>query len=514
MNSAVYEKYLYTPLKLKQANINVWMAFPGPESFAMSSLGYLWLYKHIDENPKINVERVYSDSVSTTIKPSEIDLMGFSFTFDTDYIHIFEMLEKYKIPLRSKERDENSPLVFAGGPVVTANPTPYDDFFDFFIIGDGEELNLKIVEEYNNLKGIGRSEFLSKISEIEGIYVPSLSNRVKKVTKKLEECIYTPILSDKAYFPNTFIMEASRGCANRCGFCIASYLNLPLRCIPYEKIIETIDFGLEYTDKIALLGAQLSAHPRFEDICNYIYTIIQEGRHIEMSVSSLRVDSITPNIMKTLVACGQKNITLAIEAGSERLRRVINKNLKKEQIINAVEIAKSAGLKGFKFYGMIGLPTETNEDIDALIGLAKEIKSKYKTFDISFGFSTFVPKPNTPFQWFGREDTKSLENKANYLKKELHKIGVQATVSSAKWDYWQAVLSRGDSRLSSFLEEVYRQGGKLGAYKTAAKKLNVDTDKYAHCNFSYNDNFPWDFIDVNPGKDFLIKESQRLINLD
>ena len=264
MNSAVYEKYLYTPLKLKQANINVWMAFPGPESFAMSSLGYLWLYKHIDENPKINVERVYSDSVSTTIKPSEIDLMGFSFTFDTDYIHIFEMLEKYKIPLRSKERDENSPLVFAGGPVVTANPTPYDDFFDFFIIGDGEELNLKIVEEYNNLKGIGRSEFLSKISEIEGIYVPSLSNRVKKVTKKLEECIYTPILSDKAYFPNTFIMEASRGCANRCGFCIASYLNLPLRCIPYEKIIETIDFGLEYTDKIALLGAQLSAHPRFE----------------------------------------------------------------------------------------------------------------------------------------------------------------------------------------------------------------------------------------------------------
>jgi len=508
------EKFFYSPITNKSAQTNVWMAFPGPESFAMSSLGYLWLFKNIDEISDVNVERVYSDTKKTVLKKEDINLIGFSFTFDTDFMNIFSMLDKFKIPLRSSDRKSGFPFVFAGGPVVTANPTPYEEFFDFFVIGDGEKLNLDIINLYKENPNISKSEFLDKVSKLDGIYVPHLSKKVNKNTEKLTDCIYTPIISESAFFPNTFIMEAARGCANRCGFCIASYLNLPLRCIPYEKIIETIELGLSKTNKIALLGAQLSAHPRFGDICNYILEKIKNGQNIEMSVSSLRVDSITKEVLETLVACGQKNVTLAVEAGSERLRKVINKNLTKQQIFKAAEIAKIAGLKGFKFYGMLGLPTETQEDIDEMISLAKELKSAYKGFDISFGFSTFVPKPNTPFQWIGREDTKTLEKKSNYIKKEMHKLGVHTTVSSVKWDYWQAVLSRGDSRLADVLEEVYREGGKLGAYKKAALKFNLDTDEIAYGNWNFEKELPWDFIECNPGKEFLIKENQRLVVID
>ncbi len=511
MNSS-NEKYLYDRKINKLADVNIWMVFPGPESFAMSSLGYLWLFKGLDELEYVNVERVYADSVSTDISVNSLDMAAFSFSFDTDFMNAFAILEKYHIPLKKKDREDTAPVLYAGGPVITANPTPYEDFFDFFIIGDGEDINNEVVKIYSENKDLSKQEYLKKISELEGVYVPDLTKFVKKRTKNLETCVYTPIISDKAFFPNTFIMEVARGCANRCGFCIASYLNLPLRSVPYEKIIETIEIGLKNTNKIALLGAQLSAHPRFEDICEYIYQKIQAGKDIEMSVSSLRVDSITPNILKTLVACGQKNVTLAIEAGSERLRRVINKNLTKEQIFNAVEIAKNSGLKGFKFYGMLGLPTENPQDIEEIIALAKELKKAYKGFDISFGFSTFVPKPNTPFQWCAREDSKSLENKSNYIKKELHKSGIEVSVSSVKWDYWQAFLSRADNTIGDFLITVYKNGGKLGAYNKAAKIHNINPDKFAISSRSFDDKLPWDFIELNPDKAFLISECKRLIS--
>ena len=505
------ETFLYNPLIQKEASYNMWLAFPGCEAFALSSLGYLWMFKTIDECDDINIERIYSDTEHTKINISDINLLGFSFSFDTDFLEIFTMLEKYNIPFKAAERDNSLPLIFAGGPVVSANPEPYSEIFDFFVIGDGEDVNLELVSICKENKNKSKKEVLEMLAEIDGIYVPGITRgNVKKITKRLESSIYTPILSSKAFFPNTFIIEVARGCANRCGFCLASYLNLPLRFMPYEDILKDIELGLSHTNKIALLGAQLSAHPQFDKICEYIYNKIENGQKIEMSVSSLRVDSITPEILKTLTAAGQKNITLAIEAGSERLRKIINKNLTENQIMNAVEIAVNAGLKGFKFYGMLGLPCETQKDIDEMITLAKKIKQQYKGFDISFGFSTFVPKPNTPFQWFGRESTKSLEAKSDYIKRELHKIGVSSSVSSAKWDYWQAILSRGDESFSDFLIETYKNGGKLGAFKSAAKKFNINTDYYALETYCLEKELPWDFIEIKPGKEFLIQENKRL----
>ncbi len=504
------ECFLYKRNDNKTENFVMWMAFPGIYSFSMSSLGYLWMYKTIDEKGEINIERICSDTQKTKFSINDVGLFGFSFSFDMDFLTIFSMLEKYNIPLLAKDRNNNHPLIFAGGPVVSANPEPYCDFFDFFIIGDGEDVNLTAAEICK--KNIDRKEALKQLAEIEGIYVPIFPrSRVKKLTKKLSECIYTPILSEDAFFKNTFILEMARGCANRCGFCLASYLNLPLRCVPYDELMKTINLGLNNTNKIALLGAQISAHPHFHDVCKYIYDKIASGENIQMSVSSLRVDAITPDVVKTLVAAGQKNSTLAIEAGSERLRKVINKNLTEEQIVKAVKIAKENGLKGLKFYGMIGLPTETKDDIDEVIQLAQKIKNENKGFDISFGFSTFVPKPHTPFQWYGREDSKSLEAKAAYLKKELHKIGVKSQISSIKWDYWQAVLSRGDKSLGEFILDTYKNGGKLGAFKSAAKKFKINTDYFATQNYDFSLDLPWDFIEVSPGKEFLISENKRLI---
>ena len=513
MSDIANEIYLYNRTIKKDYDYKMWFFFPGPESFAMSSLGYLWLFKAIDEREDIDIERVYADSKTTRIMRNDISLIGISNSFDMDFLEILKFFEHNKFPFKAKDRGEDFPLIFAGGPVITSNPEPYKELFDFMIIGDGEDINLEVINLCKSNKHKPKSEILELLSQLEGVYVPAVKQKqITKVTKKLSECIYTPILSDKSFFPNTFIIEVERGCANRCGFCLASYINLPIRFVPYEKIIEAIELGLTHTNKIALLGAQLTAHPKFEDICKYISTRIDNGEQIEMSVSSLRVDSFKPNIINTLVKTGQKNLTLAIEAGSERLRKVINKNLTEEQIHKAIDTAAECGLKGIKFYGMLGIPTETQEDIQEIIELTKRIKQKHKGFDISYGFSTFVPKAHTPFQWLGREDEKSLEKKIQYLTKELRKIGVQINVSSCKWDYYQAVLSRGDSTLTDYLIQVFKEGGKIGSFKKAAKNLNINTDYYALKTYDYSTELPWTNIDIRPGKDFLIEESKRLLN--
>ena len=267
--------------------------------------------------------------------------------------------------------------------------------------------------------------------------------------------------------------------------------------------------GLKHTNKIALLGAQISAHPEFDNIMKYLKNKMDSGIDIELGISSLRTDSVTPELVQTLVKGGQKTSTIAIEAASERLRKYINKNLKEEQILNAVKISRENGLRGLKIYSMIGIPSETQEDIEEFLKLAKKIKAENKGFEITFSFSTFVPKPQTPFQWAKREDTKSLEKKQKYLEKEFSKLGIDSKFSSAKWDYWQTILSRGDESLTDFLIYVYKNGGKNGAYKSGIKEFKIDIDKLIN-GFMLDEDLPWDFIEFKPRKELLINEYKRL----
>lgn len=493
------EKLLYTP---KNGDYNFVMAYPAIEEFALSSLGYLWLYKIANTIEGINAIRISTDRIN--INQKEINSIAFSMSFDFDYLGVLEILEKLNIPFYSKDRGENFPLVFAGGPVLTTNPRPYEQFFDFIVIGDGEDIFPNVLDI---LKNNDKESALKILREVEGIYFPD--KPVKKLTTNLQNVIYTPILSERSYFKDTFIIEVARGCMNRCAFCTASYTNLPFRNYEYEQIIDTIELGLKYTNKIALLGAQISAHPRFNDIMEYLRKKMEAGEKIELGISSLRTDSVTPDMIKTLVLGGQKHSTIAIEAASERLRKFINKNLNEEQILLAVKTARENGLKGLKIYSMIGIPTEGEEDIKEFLRLGEKIKTENKGFSIEFSFSTFVPKPQTPLQWAQREDTKSLEKKQKFLEKGFAKLGIAAKFSSAKWDYWQTVLSRGSQELAPMLVEVYKRGGKIGAYKSASKDLKINVDKYVS-EIDKSTPLPWDVIENYTRKELLINEFNRI----
>lgn len=501
---------LYRVSKIKNPDVKLWMCFPSVYSFSLSSLGYLWISKEFDERDDVFVERVCSDTSSTCLSVKELDFIGFSFSFDLDFLNIFKMLDKYSIPLKAEDRDDTFPFIFAGGPVITANPMPYSKIFDFFLIGDSKNVNTTVVDVYKNNRDKTKDEILNILSDIEGVFVPKYPKPVQKSTTTLDCCVYTPIISEDAYFKDTFILEIVRGCSNCCAFCLASYLNLPQRNVELSKIIEALEIGLNFTDKIALLGANVCTHPDIDAICNYLLEKMSKGKKIEMSISSLRADKLSPLIVKTLVRAGCKTATVALEAGSERLRKAINKNISNAQFVDTVRVARDNGLKGLKVYCMLGLPTETMEDLEDLVKFVKTLKTDFKGFDLSYSFSTFIPKPHTPFQWCAREDSKSLENKQHYLKKEFHKLGLKASFSSVKWDYYQTVLSRGDERLGDYLIEVYKNGANLGAFKNSAKGL-LDVSEFVG-EFDINSDLCWDIIKVKPEKFALISEHNRLLH--
>lgn len=526
------ETFLYNQPPKNDFELKIWCAFPGIYNFGMSALGYMSIFKLLDLQKNYFIERIFVDTEvqNTKLQTKEVDIMCFSMSFELDFLNIFKIMEKFKIPLKAKDRNKNHPLIFVGGPVVSTNPEPFCEFFDIIMPGDGENI-VEIMECIKKNKDLDKSELLKRLDELKCLYLPELTQynpstrevtqnghkiEIKKNLSKLSNCLCTPILTEQSYFSNTYIIELVRGCPQKCGFCLASYLNLPVRFAEYEQIIENIDKGLQYTNKIAFLGALISSHPRFDDICRHVSKKIENGENIELSISSLRADSISPDVVKTLVSAGQKHSTIAIEAGSDRLRKVINKNLTHEQILQTVKIARENGLKGLKIYAMIGLPTETQKDIDEMVELAKTLKEQNKGFDFTFSFATFVPKSHTPFQFCQREDTKSLEKKYEYIKKQFHKLGIKARLSSVKWDYIQAIFSRGDRRLNEYAQKVYFEGGNIGAFKSIYKEMKnsnllPDADYYALREIDFTENNPWDFIKTYTSKEELIKENKRLL---
>jgi len=529
------EKFIYKPSVKNHDAVPMWFCFPSTYMIGMCSLGYLHLFRLFDENPDISPERIFTDTEKPQQNIKNIEVMGFSVSFEFDFQGIFSILKKYNIPFRSKDRNENYPLIFGGGPVLTANPEPFADFFDVVIIGEGEEVLKELMDNYNEVRNLSRKEQLLYLSKIEGVYIPSFYNVeynsddtissitpntkdashkiLKRQIKELNQSLYTPILTEKSVFPGMFLIETARGCPKKCNFCIASYLTLPARYPLYESIIESIDKGLEYSEKIGLLGALITEHSDFEKICEYILKLKKE-KDFKISVSSLRIDTITPLIVKTLVECGQKQTTVAVEAGSQRLRKFIGKKLSEEDIFKGVKIAHENGLTGLKIYGMIGLPSETKEDIEELANLMKKLKKENKGFNLTLSVSSFVPKAQTPFQWEERIHEKIISERSNYLRKELNKNKILYKPTSVKWDYIQAIISRGDRRLSYILEKVYELGGTIGswtkAYKDSSNEHRLpDFDWYALRKRDFLEISPWDLIDTGVSKEALQKEALR-----
>lgn len=528
------ETFLYDRKPFNKNNLNLWMSYPGIYNFGMSALGFLTVFQTFDTDENINAERIFVDTKTTQIDVRNLDVFLFSFSFELDFLSIFKILDKFHIPFYAKERDERYPLIGGGGPVLTANPEPFAMMFDYIDLGDAENKSRKITDTIRMNRGKPKKEILIELSKLEGVYVPALTYfdkergmldlsgspyYVKKSTDSLSDiCVTTPILTEDSFFKNTFIIEIARGCPQRCAFCNTAHINSPYRSCDFDIITKKIDIAMNYTSKIAFLGAAIGAHPRFEDLCEYVAQKAEKQDNIELSVSSLRADGVSEKVAKALVKCGQKHATIALEAGSERLRKVIDKNLSDEKFKQTIKTLKNAGFRGVKIYAMIGLPTETQEDIAALVNFAREFKNENKGFDISIGFSTFVPKSHTPFQFVEKESSKSLEKKYEYLKKEMHKIGIKINTSGVKWDYIQAIFSRGGRELFDFAVDVYKQGGNASAFKSVMKSYEksgkiASFDEIALKSRQYDTVNPWDFIQMPLSKEYLIKKCKALISL-
>lgn len=532
------EKYTYTPVIKNNNACPIWMCFPSTYSIGMSALGYLTLFRILDKNENVSPELIFTDTEETNFSVKEVKLACFSFSFELDFLGVFKILEKYDLAFRSCDRDENAPLIFGGGPVLTANPEPYADFFDFILIGEGEEIIPEIIAKLDEIKNHKtKQEKLIELAKIDSVYVPSLytveyneNDTIKAFTpklkiipqkinkryiKKLNNCVYSPILTENTMFANSFLIEIGRGCPKKCRFCLASYLTMPARYPDYKSITKAIDLGLNYTNKIGLLGALITEHPDFDKICDYIKEKRKE-QEVIISVSSLRADNISELMVKTLVEGGQKSSTIAIEAGSEKLRKFINKQLSNENIRQSVKTIHENGLSALKIYGMLGLPSETQEDINELVDLLKILQQDNKGLKLTLSISSFVPKAHTPFQWEKREETKILQERTDYLQKHLSKIGVQFKPTSIKWDNVQAVLSRGDRRISYIIEKVYKYKGSLGSWgrswKEALQEDNLSipqSEWYSHRQIPLDETLPWDFINTGISKENLIKDRAK-----
>ncbi|MFZ1029498.1 MAG: radical SAM protein [Limnoraphis robusta] len=513
MNTSVFdsERLLFTPATPDINAIPIIFAFPNQYTVGITSLGYQIVWATLALRSDVQVSRLFTD-ISEPL-PTQPELLGFSVSWELDYINILERLEFLNIPIRSINREDSHPLVFGGGPVLTANPEPFADFFDLILLGDGEELLPNFITAYQQVRTANRQTKLKHLAQVPGVYVPSLYQvtydspdgkitsiepiiaeipaKVHKQTYRGNTLSASTVVTEKAAWENIFMVEVVRSCPEMCRFCLASYLTLPFRTASLEaSLIPAIEQGLSITNRIGLLGASVTQHPEFSELLDYLSQPQYED--VRLSIASVRTNTVTVKLAETLAKRDTKSLTIAIESGSDKVRKIINKKLENEEIIQAAINAKIGGLKALKLYGMVGIPGEEPEDLEATLALMKQLKKAAPGLKLTLGCSTFVPKSHTPFQWFGVNS--EAEKRLKLLEKHLRKDGIDFRPESYKWSVIQAVISRGDRRVSHLLELVRDYGDSLGSYRRAFKQLRgqlPELDYYVFENWHLDDILPW-----------------------
>ncbi|MEO0406686.1 MAG: radical SAM protein [Cyanobacteria bacterium P01_A01_bin.135] len=508
------ERLLFTPAAPAPDAVPLIFAFPNEYSVGITSLGYQVVWATLAARPDLAVSRLFTDAHEPL--PQAPELLGFSLSWELDYANLLTLLEQLDIPVRAAERTASHPLVFGGGPVLTANPEPFADFFDVILLGDGELLLDAFVDAYQAVRHNPRDEQLLHLAQVPGLYVPSLyaptysapdgpfaaiapldsrvPATVAKQTYRANRLSASTVVTEKAAWENIYMVEVVRSCPELCRFCLASYLTLPFRTSDLEgSLLPAIARGLEVTNRLGLLGASVTQHPEFEALLTHLNQPQYDS--VRLSIASVRTNTVTQLLTETLVKHGTRSITIAVESGSERVRQIVNKKLATEEITQAAVNAKAGGLSSLKLYGMVGIPGETEEDLGETVAMMKSLKQAAPGLRLTLGCSTFVPKSHTPFQWYGVSDQG--DKRLKRLQKQLRPLGIDFRPESYKWSVIQALISRGDRRLSHLLERVRHYGDSLGSYRRGFKDLQGQLpplEFYVHQDWPIDAPLPWDHL--------------------
>ena len=473
------------------------LAFPSSYSVGITSLGYQVVWATLAQRADVDVRRLFTDQGDAPHR--DLDLFGLSLSWELDGPVLLDLLEQQRIPIWAAERGDDDPIVFGGGPVLTANPEPLAPFFDAVLLGDGELLLPAFIEALKACKGAPREQRLQQLAQVEGVYVPSLyapryssdgtllavepidqgaagpgetglriPTSIAKQTWRGNTLSHSSVITPEAAWPSIHMVEVVRSCPELCRFCLASYLTLPFRTPSLDDgLIPAVEKGLAATQRLGLLGASVTQHPQFAELLQWLDQDRFEGTRV--SVSSVRAATVTPELGRILAKRGSKSLTIAIESGSERMRRVVNKKLENDEIFAAARYAKEGGLSALKLYGMVGLPTEEQADVEATADLLLAIKKATPGLRLSLGVSTFVPKAHTPFQWDGVRP--EAEKRLQLLAKRLKPKGIELRPESYGWSVIQALLSRSDRRLAPVIAAARGQHESLGGWKRAYKAV-------------------------------------------
>ncbi|MBR5322153.1 MAG: TIGR03960 family B12-binding radical SAM protein [Clostridia bacterium] len=555
-----------------KAKVKTRFAFCFPDSYeiGMSNLGIRILYGVLNNIDDVWCERVYAPwedmeaemrknniplwAVESGDKLLDFDFVGFTLQYELCYSNVLNMLELANIPLMSKDRDDSMPLVIGGGP-CSYNAEPIADFFDLFFIGEGEEAVCEIVALHKEMKEKGtytRKDFLHEAAKIEGFYVPSLydvsyneDGTVKAYTPKYDDVptkIRKRIIKDldKVYFPDKLVMpyietvhdrtmlEVYRGCIRGCRFCQAGMIYRPIREKSPEVLNKQAKCLFENTgyDEISLVSLSISDYSKINELTDDLLKWTDENM-VSLSLPSLRADSFTKELMDKISTIRTGGITFAPEAGTQRLRDAINKNLYEEDLLKACGVAFKAGKTQVKLYFMMGLPTEEKEDLDGIHALAKRVVDTYyanpdrpkgKSPKVTISAACFIPKPFTAFQWEKQEDMDTLLEKQQYILSTITDRKVKFNYHDAKVSRLEAVFARGDRKLCNVMLEGHKAGLKFDAWDeyfdyekwmSVFEKCGIDPAFYANREFGKDEVLPWDIIDIGVTKEFLIRENQK-----
>ena len=531
------------------AGQKVAIVYPNTYFVGMSNLGLHIIYEEINLRNDSVCERIFLPekkeleaydktktplmSVETQRPMHQFDVVAFDVTFEMDYFHIPLMLRHGRVPIMGKDRTEFDPIVIAGGPCATFNPEPFADFIDAFIIGEGEGIVSRVLDIIRDgkMEGLDRHAILRQLANISGVYVPSLyvpiysddgefkgyhiaegaPTTIKRHFEMLTSGGETVVATNYTEFGAMYIIEVARGCGRHCRFCMAGYCFRVPRVRPLEILKEGVDRAEKLGKKVGLMGAAISDYPEVDELVTYI-----RSKDMRYSCASLRADSLTQAVVDGLADSGQKTITIAPETGSERLRRVINKGISEEHLQNAATLSAKSGIQHMRLYIMIGLPTETDEDIEAIVGLAERTQAHMAEVGckgrLTLSINPFIPKPFTPFQWMAMDHQKTVEKKLQYIKKALQKNRrIEVLVESPKEAYIQGVLARGDRRLGAVLAACAADRGSK-SFKSEMKAAGLDMDEMNYRERSFDEFLPWSHLDMGMDDGYLEMEWKRSVD--